>query len=243
MKIETWTQVGVLGCAALVACGGSDDVVAADAAIQTPKVVVQDCSTDDQTGCPDGYKCGLYVYNSTLRHACLLLSGSVGEGQVCSPSQDGMFDDCGPGLICSLQVGSTTVCERLCTGPAACGPGRACFVKFMITDGRCLPGGCDLFDTGSCASDRTCESGLSQPDQVDATSCRLAGPLAKGDRCSLFQSECGRGLTCAPSCDAAVEGCLDNEFGKCTTHCDATHPCAGGSCITVEKPPGYCLAP
>jgi hypothetical protein len=150
MKIETWTQVGVLVCAALVACGGSDDVVAADAAIQeTPKVVVQNCSTDDQTGCPDGYKCGLYVYNSKLRHACLLLSGSVGEGQVCSPSQDGMFDDCGPGLICSLQVGSTTVCERLCTGPAACGPGRACFVKFTITDGRCLPGGCDLFDTGS----------------------------------------------------------------------------------------------
>lgn len=210
---------------ASTACGSDDatpaidaPVAPIDAGIDTPALVPCDTVAQD---CPTGEKCAIVRTGTTppIGPRCVPLIGAVAEGGACTQADD--RDDCDVGLACSQGL-----CRTLCHGPNDCENGGECLQYATLRDGTCeLP--CAPLTAGSCPANQSCDARLGVGGSPVSTFCRAVGTQAPGAEC--FRG-CGLDYTC------------DNNFA-CAPMCNATHPCATGTCMMVPALPdfGVCM--
>ncbi|MBK7076219.1 MAG: hypothetical protein IPH44_28400 [Myxococcales bacterium] len=185
-----------------------------DAGIDGPELAICDTVTQQ---CPTGEKCAIVRTGTTppIGPRCVALTGAVAEGGACTQADD--RDDCGVGLTCSQGL-----CRTLCHGPADCENGGECLQYATLRDGTCeLP--CAPLTAGSCPADQTCDARLGVGGSPVSTFCRAVGTQPTG-------AECFQGCALDYSCN--------NNFA-CAPMCNASHPCATGTCMTVPALPAF----
>jgi hypothetical protein len=154
-----------------------------------------------------------------------------------------------PGATCDSTPGSALCADRL-----------ACVAEGVPTDGQCdywcdpsnpCPlGGCVTITDGMSVTVSFCETG----SLGTASSCNVNYDCPKGQTCWTtdgFAFECmasgaaKAGTACAVIFGSATCGdelaCVsttDADQGECDYWCDASHPCASGTCMTIADSNG-----
>jgi len=160
--------------------------------------------------------------DTSLSGAVCMPDGIVAVGASCN---DG---DCKKGAICA-SIGLPTifpgpgflgaaVCRATCSAAKPCAD-PAMFCASATPVGLCVPACKPL--SGDCVGG-TCARLEYDPSFSSHATCRPVGPGSVGDPCSNDQ-QCGKDQLCM-----AVKG-----SSACRALCDATHPCASGSCSPV----------
>ncbi len=189
---------------ALGACG-DDTTVAPDARPAVDALVLPaTCDTIAQD-CPAGFKCGV---NATS-HQCVPIRGNLAEDSPCTTT--GLNDECAVGLVCS----ASGTCRQLCASGSNCMAGQRC-MHFRADDGVCEDQ-CTLLDATTCSAGLSCDIGFELGLGL-AEYCRRFDTTPLGGAC-IPDINCGENATCG-----------NPNAGVCTALCDATHPCATGTC-------------
>jgi hypothetical protein len=193
-----------------------------------------DCDLLGQDCAQSSDKCTIVESQGPLASACISRRGEAQENEPCTRGAAGFGDDdCAPGLFCSFigelgpAQGGVRRCHPLCTEDHDCPQNQRCGILIDAPDkgGFCGPA-CEPFSP--CGERLTCGDLYAGAggDADPWLSCRPIGTHLSGDPCNN-----------AYQCPAN-HVCGDN--GTCQALCDASHPCALGTCHTLGKA-GVCL--
>ena len=200
-------------------------------------------------GCPsDKSRCTVVragVSNSSgFVPQCVTNAGTQAAGEVCFAPQSGLYttaDGCGAVLLCYNEgtalgaLETNNHCRRFCGSNADCGVGGGCAQAFPSPDfatlgtlGVCEPI-CLVFASDCQATANShCDVLPALNATAGVTFCRDNGPGTKGALCAT--QNCGSGLICVPAVRSEITA------PTCLVACDASHPCAQGSCDTASYP-------
>jgi hypothetical protein len=206
--------------------GGVDAGGTGDAG-ETCDPLKQDCTEPDT-------KCSAYQASETapLKWTCQP-AGSAQSGDSCTGSHDTPPpwppDECAAGLWCTVvpfQEPSGT-CRKFCDKTEECGASEFCLQGPGV--GLCNPV-CHLFEN-DCAQGSWCAPAPFLP-QFDPTLgfCKKPGTVPIGGACTF--KDCVEGSVCK-------FGSTPGTLGVCLPECNATHPCAEGTCNV----PSYACVP
>jgi len=229
------------------AAGGIASCDATGTPVSFPGATRYCCDVSAQD-CGAGQRCNL-VNDGTPAGAAVTActpSGDTASGATCTRA-DGRLgaDTCSAGLFCTNYGNATSsdrTCQRLCRSTADCTGGASCLAvgdapRTGVCVAPCTPQGTDCAQ-GSCRYVNTW--GATDPATAPAISrpaCLPNGMGAVGASCT-FLSDCGPNLGCArPNAGAPF---------VCAPVCDATHPCAAGTCNGTMSPTnpdaaGFCF--
>ncbi len=238
------------GGALTVRCEAAGGIASCDATgtpVSFPGATRFCCNAGAQD-CGAGLRCAL-VNNGTPNGAAVTActpAGDTAAGAACTRANDRLgADTCGSGLLCA-NFGNATVsnrtCQRACSSTADCTGGAACVVgsdapragvcvaPCTIQGTDCAQGSCRYLGTWG-ATDPATAPAILRP------ACLPDGPGAAGASCT-FVNDCGPNLGCGRPSPGAPS--------VCATTCDATHPCAEGTCngaMSTSNPSasGYCF--
>lgn len=207
------------------------------------------CAAGSASACASGERCTIVSTDSanTQTLTACVAAGSLAEGARCTRTGGRVGqDDCGPGLFCANTRQpdlATRVCQRLCSSEADCASGERCLwlgstPPAGVCTAACTIGGSDCPTGTTCRAGTSLIAGAPTPAQRYATFCHQAGAGLLAGACD-DPTDCGPNLTCPLSGDSATVA------NTCRPTCDATHPCASGTCTAFAGVPnpagdGFC---
>ncbi|MBL9018133.1 MAG: hypothetical protein JNL83_28360 [Myxococcales bacterium] len=191
------------------------------------------CSVVEQD-CGAGQKCTMPTVPSNGAAPACSPAGPVAIDAACSGSSG--EDDCGAGGYCTYagvlppQNGGASYCRTLCEADMHCPSGQRC-TPLGIEPANFTPVG---FCAPTCAAFGACPSGMTCGDHLPSITgpsdlllaCRPSGAVPVGGTCQ-------GNLRCVPDSVCINMGCR--------ALCDATHPCASGTCNMRFGTAGVCL--
>jgi hypothetical protein len=214
-------------------------------ACSDPSPAPADMSAPCNPVTPSCTKCAVTAYDQNGAVTACLTAGTKPEGELCTraPAAPGAPrdtlgpDDCAAGLHCSALGGLGTTeathisrCWAYCATDAMCGAGKKCIsINESPVIGLCVPT-CTPF--AACANGFNCSFILPATDGSSAyLGCREPGNRPAAAFCD-DGTQCAADSVCNPIATPRV----------CAPLCDATHPCAAGSCLAIPGNSGsICL--
>jgi len=235
------TSLVMLAAVALAGCGGDDDIVAPDAAVDggiDARVIDAgprpdggpECDVVTNDGCTPGMKCTLITTGG--RSALRCGSGGSGtQGSPCTTTVSG--DNCANGFLCLVGPGATaSTCHKVCdptmanTCPMSGTMMTACQVTVNGVADLNLCGAvrvCDPLDQSTCSASQGCFI-TAGADGKPLPQCLTAGSIAAGASCTgQGANACMRGSSCFNTGGGAR---------RCFFHCrvpSGVPMCAGAS--------------
>lgn len=165
--------------------------------------------------CCGEQKCAV-MQGDTLTFTCAPEGGKA-RGELCM--SDG---DCADGSLCGCFGSGYCTCRRYCRADADCGTDAYCTFTLQNRTGtqtlqtRLCTDACQLFSN-------TCQNSECKIIQMGRRACLANGTVAAGGACRAISNMPGQVCATALACHPTM--------GRCTTMCDAMHPCAdGGTC-------------
>ncbi|MFO0624107.1 MAG: hypothetical protein U0325_00705 [Polyangiales bacterium] len=180
--------------------------------------------------CGAGQRCnivGVGTNNATPMTACIPAGTTAADG-ACTRT-DGRLgtDTCAAGLTCSnygQATAASRTCGRVCGAAADCEVGEFCIiVSSTPRAGVCRPV-CILSDSSGCAVGTCRYVTAARPgggDPVRVATCQPVGSAAEGMPCAT-NLDCAANLACARR--------NASDAFTCRPNCDASRPCAAGTC-------------